>query len=113
MAGIKKKVPSKNFVKQRIDSLNKLFDTLSESLQRNLNDLLKQAGTAKQRGGPEISRIFDSNIRSILSVVENTIQENLHKALVKMNVPTMDEVRKLEKKIDELNKRIAKLKKQL
>lgn len=110
MAGIKKKKSAKPFVKKRMDSLNTLFDALSEKLQKNMNDLLQQVNTGRERGKSEIAKLFDGNVGSIRSALEKSFQEWLHRALIKMDIPTMDDLRKLEKKIDALNKRVSRSK---
>ncbi len=109
MSKTEKKSDSLNFIRQRVDTLNKIFNSLSDNLQENMNDLLRQANVYKGLSSSGISKIFDKSIKSITSNMEKAIQKNLNKALTVMNIPTVNDIKRLEKKIDGLTKKVAKL----
>ncbi|MCL4478904.1 MAG: phasin family protein [Deltaproteobacteria bacterium] len=110
MAKKVKKTEPEGFIRERLNILNNIFSTFTENIQKDMNDFLKHADMYKQKGRSNISGIMDNvNIKSITSAVEKSFQDSVNKALLIMHVPTIDDLKRLEKKLNIIEKKLSKL----
>ncbi len=79
-----------------------------EKVKELVDDLVKKGELSKSQGARLIKEWTDKMSKSGDEISKN-ISEVIHKTLEKMNIPTRDEVEKLNRKVLSLSARLKKL----
>lgn len=95
-----------------------LFDTLKkammlgfgvqESAKKFIEDLIKK-GELSEAQGAKLFKEWAGKAEESTKTFNKTLNEFLNKTIEKMNIPTKDEIERLNKKVQSLSARVKKL----
>ena len=81
---------------------------LSEKRTKELIEELVKRGEVKAKDGEEIIKEFLKKAKQSKTEIEDKVKAEIKKALPKMNIATQDDIKRLEKKINDLTKKNKK-----
>ncbi len=81
---------------------------IQEKLREYVDDLVKKGEVSKEQGG-SLFRDLMSSAEKNMEGLEKTWREMIHSTMERMNLPTKEDLENLEKKVNALSRRVAKL----
>jgi polyhydroxyalkanoate synthesis regulator phasin len=81
---------------------------VQEKIKEYVDDLVKKGEVSKEQSGSLFKDMMGSAEKS-MEGLEQTWRDVIQSTMERMNLPTRDDIEKLEKKVNALSRRVAKL----
>ncbi len=81
---------------------------IQEKMKEYVDDLVKKGEVSKEESGSLFKDLMSSAEKN-LEGLDKTWREMIHSTMERMNLPTREDIENLEKKVNALSRRVAKL----